>query len=1297
MPSLHFQKNNFSSGETNHTLDGRTDSNVVNNGCRVLENFIIRPFGGVARRPGTEYIGRAESDSCRLIPFKSSANENYALEFSPGDIKIWSGGDNPETVSILQSEISVFESERGYNTNEYIRIPYPAGISPSLSSFSPHTVLRCLASYSDENWDSSSNNPISALLNNDFSVWQNISFTSDPIHFETAKPPFFRLSDSVLADDLRIELNYNYYIKSDPLVQEGKIVFWVNPTLTGAPYQNPTAEDEINNQPFPTFVLNNDSTALPDIFDRISTLSADPLWGGLSSTFVDSSTLDIFSNITPKDKNLVSTYIPGNPLTELFNAVNIEVRLDQYSFDGDLLTWSSSNITPTPELLSVRGIPYSIFSPYNNCNDIKNLQYVQLNDIMFLVSNNVFPYRLSKFSEKNWIIEKIPFEYAPVLDINEDLTEVSINYNYPDWSAQTWLVANEYLVGDIVVEDSTPFEFYVCIAEHTSSAGNEAGTGGGSSFWTKKTYSKGDRVVNDNGILYTCRTNHTPRVSTSSPLGQPGFSTGSWTDNWNEGTRSNAIPQWNHPRVYRVGNLVRVGGVVYECTVRHRTVAQSLLSIFDGTLETLNNAGNKPGIGKNWTSYWKINGGMNDLGDVECELRSSNSLFSSGDEDSTVLLKLGVNNYYIEQKLGTLSNDAEFGPSNSIFLQGAYLISSNWNAGSALIGSIILEESLDGIIWSPRKEWITTANTDGNISFSGEAPTLGAWYRFRGYKKSGGNKSIKIEPVSSILNIPFKITLVENDKKAIGKVTLPNNQLPPPQAVGTGTKLFYRGAFSENNGYPSTVAFFENRLWFGGTKNDRTRLWASNVDDFYNFLIGTDDSSALDVSLASTETNKINWIKPFNKTLVIATEGEVWTIDSGENDGPLTPTSLRARTRLKLGSNYVPPILTGESLLWLQRGGEALREFAYRFENDQFSGPEMSLFSSHLFKGGVHSASFQNNPEPIWWGINNNGELLSMSYNREQEIVGWGRHRFGLRDDYFPDQSGTNVPDKFLDVIVLYGNSNVDEVWFLTERIKGNESVRNIERFHRDTLKFVLGENPNENSNYCFVDCATYSISNPSLSAGNMIFLPGSSTFDNLRALKNVQVCGNKFSYTDVNLATSINGETISIPATSITVPITTNSGVLTSNSFGYFIGSPYVSILMPNNFDIPLQNGTSIGRKKRINRVMYNLYNSIGGEYFLLNGELDNPSDSEIQDFEFKPLWNDSYNNIDYRGMTFSNFSYPVRNLPLLPYRPKSGLTDDQNVVGDFSHSLLYGIVQRSPAPFTILNQTSKIEINGN
>jgi hypothetical protein len=84
----------FNAGELSPYMDARSDVEKYTSGCRTLENFITLPYGGVQRRPGTEYLGRAKYGDrrCRLIGFNFSTTTRFVLEMGDLYLRFWSNG-----------------------------------------------------------------------------------------------------------------------------------------------------------------------------------------------------------------------------------------------------------------------------------------------------------------------------------------------------------------------------------------------------------------------------------------------------------------------------------------------------------------------------------------------------------------------------------------------------------------------------------------------------------------------------------------------------------------------------------------------------------------------------------------------------------------------------------------------------------------------------------------------------------------------------------------------------------------------------------------------------------------------------------------------------------------------------------------------------------------------------------------------------------------------------------------------------------------------------------------------------
>ena len=94
MPRANPILTNFTGGELSPRLDGRVDIAKYFNGCRRLENMIVLPHGGAARRGGTRFVANAHNASVRsrLIPFRFSTEQAYVLEFADRVIRVFKDG-----------------------------------------------------------------------------------------------------------------------------------------------------------------------------------------------------------------------------------------------------------------------------------------------------------------------------------------------------------------------------------------------------------------------------------------------------------------------------------------------------------------------------------------------------------------------------------------------------------------------------------------------------------------------------------------------------------------------------------------------------------------------------------------------------------------------------------------------------------------------------------------------------------------------------------------------------------------------------------------------------------------------------------------------------------------------------------------------------------------------------------------------------------------------------------------------------------------------------------------------------
>lgn len=106
MTRINVLQTNFTSGELDPSLFGRTDLRAYEDGAARLENVIVETTGGVRRRPGMSYIATAPGRG-RLVTFEPGSGNAYLLIFSDIRIDIFRGQTPLATLSAPWSETEI--------------------------------------------------------------------------------------------------------------------------------------------------------------------------------------------------------------------------------------------------------------------------------------------------------------------------------------------------------------------------------------------------------------------------------------------------------------------------------------------------------------------------------------------------------------------------------------------------------------------------------------------------------------------------------------------------------------------------------------------------------------------------------------------------------------------------------------------------------------------------------------------------------------------------------------------------------------------------------------------------------------------------------------------------------------------------------------------------------------------------------------------------------------------------------------------------------------------------------------
>ena len=235
-------------------------------------------------------------------------------------------------------------------------------------------------------------------------------------------------------------------------------------------------------------------------------------------------------------------------------------------------------------------------------------------------------------------------------------------------------------------------------------------------------------------------------------------------------------------------------------------------------------------------------------------------------------------------------------------------------------------------------------------------------------------------------------------------------------ASTAGTTGWQLGAWSDTTGFPQTVSFFEQRLVFGGSTDFPQTIWASESGNYESFDVG--DAGASDAfiyTIAANRVNLIRWLAPI-RDLMIGTAGGEFRVDRPVGE-PLKPTNVNIKQETTYGGYTAQPMQIGPSVLFVQRQQRRVRELGYSFQNDAYVAPDLTLLAEHITEGGIIDVDWSQEPNEIYYAVRNDGTLLGMTYQREQDVIAWHRHIIGGKaanctitlTDYANIQTGTKL------------------------------------------------------------------------------------------------------------------------------------------------------------------------------------------------------------------------------------------------------------------------------------------------
>lgn len=237
--------------------------------------------------------------------------------------------------------------------------------------------------------------------------------------------------------------------------------------------------------------------------------------------------------------------------------------------------------------------------------------------------------------------------------------------------------------------------------------------------------------------------------------------------------------------------------------------------------------------------------------------------------------------------------------------------------------------------------------------------------------------------------------------------------------------------FTSNN--PAVFRLFQQRGVYAGSTDQPMTIWGSKPGATNNFDVSNvlNDGDAYTFTLDRPEIDPIQDMVALRKGLLVFTKTSINLLNGGQSSA-ITPNTGNVEIQAYKGINQAGPVSIDQDILFSQEDSSSLNAMMFTEFQDTFQMNDISILSSHLFgtQNQVTRFAWQAEPHKLLWILQENGTLLSCTYERAQEVFGFAKH-----------ETNGIVRD-----IVYLRENNRDVIYMLVERYTNNKWHMFIER-----------------------------------------------------------------------------------------------------------------------------------------------------------------------------------------------------------------------------------------------------------
>lgn len=368
---------------------------------------------------------------------------------------------------------------------------------------------------------------------------------------------------------------------------------------------------------------------------------------------------------------------------------------------------------------------------------------------------------------------------------------------------------------------------------------------------------------------------------------------------------------------------------------------------------------------------------------------------------------------------------------NAVLVEGvdsqrvfAYIISGLTASGS----TVTLQRSLDSSSgpWTDVASW----TTDQSNTFDDSLDNQIVWYRIG--VKTGGYAAGTI-----VMTLTYSAGSTDGVCRVTGFTSSVVVDVEVMQDFGgtSATDDWVEGEWSDRRGWPTSIAFYEGRLWWSG----KNGIWGSISDGFDSYDESVEgDSGPINRDVGSGPVDVVNWLLPVSR-LIAGAQGAEFSCKSSSLDEPLTPTNFNIKPDSSQGSAAVGAVKIDKAGMFVQNGGTRVFQLSKDGQGGNgidYDATDMTVLVPEIGEPSIVRMAVQRKPDTRIHCVRSDGVAAVAVFDRAENVLCWV-------------EIEAREGDLIEDVVVLPGASGTgeDAVYYIVARVINGSTVRHLERW----------------------------------------------------------------------------------------------------------------------------------------------------------------------------------------------------------------------------------------------------------